>query len=208
MEKSADLAKSILDTALELAEEKTWEKLRLHDIATTLNLSLNQVRAHYPQKDDLAEAWYDRADGAMLDTGNTTGFLDLPMEQRLHQLIMSWLDALASHKQISRDMLMYKLEPGHVHLQVLGILRISRTVQWIREAAHQDSSHLFRILEEIGLTSLYLMTFSHWLFDQSDKQKATREFLKQKLQRAGQCMTTLGGTSNRPARKSENTTPG
>lgn len=188
MAKTADLPKIILDAALKLAEAESWEALRLHDIAAELNISLDQIRLHYQQKDDLVEAWYDRADQAMLETGNTPDFLDLPIPQRLHRLIMGWLDALAMHKQVSRDMLLYKLEPGHVHLQVLGILRISRTVQWIREAAHQDSSHLLRILEEIGLTSIYLMTFSYWMFDRSDNQQATRDFLQQKLKQAGHCI--------------------
>lgn len=208
MAKSPDLANRILDTALELAETRSWEILRLHDIATDLKITFNQIREHYGQKDDLVEAWYNRADEAMLEAGNTPGFLDSSMPQRLHKLIMSWLDALAQHKQLSRDMLMYKLEPGHVHLQVLGLLRISRTVQWMREAAHQDSSHLFRIVEEIGLTSIYLMTFSHWLFDHSDNQQATRDFLQQKLNCAGQCLTRFPGFNTGPARSLKNTTTG
>lgn len=193
MAKSAVSAKKILDTALNLAEKKSWEALRLHDIAKELKITLDQIREHYPQKDDLVEAWYDRADSVMLAIANEPGFLDAAMQQRLHTLIMSWLDALAKHKQISRDMLLYKLEPGHVHLQVLGVLRISRTVQWFREAAHQDSTHLFRILEELGLTSIYLLTFSRWMFDGSDNQKETRKFLQKKLQHAGGCFKRLPG---------------
>jgi len=193
MAKSADLAKTVLDTALNLAENKSWEALRLHNIATELKITLNQIGEHYPQKDDLVEAWYDRADSAMLAVANEPGFLDAPMQLRLHTLIMSWLDALAKHKQVSRDMLLYKLEPGHVHLQVLGVLRISRTVQWFREAAHQDSTHFLRILEELGLTSIYLLTFSHWMFDYSDNQKETRKYLQKKLNHAGGCFKTLRG---------------
>lgn len=193
-------ADTILDSALKLAEEKSWEALRLHDIASELNISLDQIRLHYSQKDDLVEAWYDQADSAMLNISENPGFNELTMQQRLHTLIMAWLDKLAEHKQVSRDMLMYKLEPGHIHLQVLGILRVSRTVQWIREAAHQDDTHLFRILEEIGLTSVYLLTFSHWLFDQTDKQQATRDFLQKKLHRAGQCIHSIPGfTQNQPS---------
>ncbi len=189
----ADLPRTILDTALSLAEQSSWEALRLHDVASALHISLDEIRQHYPQKDDLVEAWYDRADSAMLRSVADPGFLQLPMQERLHKVMMAWFDALAQHKKISSDMLLYKLEPGHVHLQVLGILRISRTVQWFREAAQQDATHLQRILEEIGLTSIYLMTFLYWINDRSENQRRTRTFLRDKLECAEHCAKRTQG---------------
>lgn len=186
-----DLYQDILNKSLQLATQSSWEKLHLYDVAAALDLSLGQVREHFAQKDDLVEAWYDRADSAMLKVAEEASFLNLDMPHRLHKLIMTWLDELAKHKIVSRDMLLYKLEPGHVHLQVLGILRISRTVQWIREAAQQDSIHFRRILEEIGLTSIYLMTFVHWMYDVSNHQERTRAFLDRKLKRARRFIQTM-----------------
>ena len=40
---------------------------------------------------------------------------------------------------ITRGMLAYKLEPGHLHLQLPGLVRVSRTVQWFREAAGEEA---------------------------------------------------------------------
>ena len=181
MEKKPDLASTILDTALELAKVKSWEPLRLQDIAHKLDISLDDIRAHYAQKDDLVEAWFDRADSHMLQTAAEPEVSQLDMPEKLHCIIMAWLDALAPHQQVTTDMLWYKLEPAHIHLQLQGILRISRTVQWIREAANQDSTHLRRIIEEVGLTSIYIATFVHWMNDLSEKQQRTREFLSKRL---------------------------
>ena len=180
----AELSSAILDTALELAETLSWERLRLHDIADKLGITLDDIRVHFPQKDDLVEAWYDRADSTMLQAAAAPEFSNLNMRERLQRIILSWLDALAAHQKVSRDMLLYKLEPGHVHLQILGILRISRTVQWFREAAQQDSTHLLRILEEIGLTSIFVASFIHWMNDRSEHQQRTREFLSHRLREA------------------------
>ena len=36
----------ILDKALELAELKSWENLRLHDIASALEVSLDEIRGY------------------------------------------------------------------------------------------------------------------------------------------------------------------
>lgn len=182
MSKQTDeLAERILDRALLIAEASSWEQLRLATLATSMDISLLDIHQFYRQKDDLVEAWFDRADRAVLGHPLDQAFLQLPLDQRLHQLIMIWLDALAAHRQLTRGMLAYKLEFGHVHLQTLGLLRVSRTVQWFLEAAHLHSNDLKRIIDEVSVTTLYLAGFSHWLFDASPQQMNTRNLLHRSL---------------------------
>ena len=184
-------ADNILDCAVELAEQYSWEKITLHQIAKQLGISLNDIRQHYTVKDELVEAWYDRADQAMLQATVSEGFDQLSVHARLHLLIMTWLDFLARHKRVSRDMLLYKLEPAHIHLQIQSVLRISQTVQWLREAAGLDASHMQRITEELGLTGIYLNTFLYWMFDSSEKQTRTHKHLEKELQRAERLANTF-----------------
>ena len=172
----------ILDQALEQAEASSWEQLHLHAVATALNISLDVIRQYFPQKDDLAEAWFDRADRALLSSSYSEDFLDLSLHERLYQVITCWLDALATHRRLTREMLAYKLEPGHIHLQALGITRISRTVQWFSEAARHDSTGLQRIIDECALTMIYLTTFARWLFDDSLNNRNSKAVLKKALQ--------------------------
>ena len=160
-----NLTDRILDKALELGEVSSWEAVHLHDIADELDITLDEIRQHFPQKDDLVEAWFDRADQAVLRERGTGECLTRPECERFQRVIRVWLDALASHRRLTREMLAYKLEFGHIHLQVLGLMRISRTVQWFREAARLDATGIRRILEESTLTAMYLMTFARWLFD-------------------------------------------
>jgi rpsU-divergently transcribed protein len=177
----------ILDQALQLARESGWERLTLSEIATALGISLAEIWQHFPQKDDLVEAWFDRADRALLSRVPNAEWNGLPAKERVEQALLCWLDAMAEYRELTGQMLLYKLEPGHVHLQIGGILRISRTVQWFREAARLRASHLRRITQELALSSLYLATFMHWLRDGSDNQRRTREFLRNKLN-AGDCI--------------------
>ncbi|PUB77151.1 MAG: TetR family transcriptional regulator [gamma proteobacterium symbiont of Ctena orbiculata] len=178
------LAERILDTAVRLAEESTWESVRLHHVAAEMDIDLELIHRFYRQKDDLVEAWYDRADRAMLADAALPDYLTLTTRERLHRSIMCWLMSMQRHRRISRDMLIYKFELGHIHLQVLGLLRISRTVQWMLESAHRDSVHLRRIVEEIGLTNIYLASFAHWLSDNSTEAERTRQLLDRLLGRA------------------------
>lgn len=176
-------ADSILDMALEQGESTGWEAVRLHRVADALQLPLGEVRTCYAQKDDLVEAWFDRADEAALAVRDHAGFPALSERARLATVIMAWLDALAPHRRLTRAMLGYKLEPGHIHLQALGLLRISRTVQWFMEAAQLDIKGLRRIAMETSLTTVYLSTFARWLFDDSTGSRDTRRHLDAALLR-------------------------
>ncbi|PCI08555.1 MAG: TetR family transcriptional regulator [Gammaproteobacteria bacterium] len=177
------MAKQILDMALQQAESDSWEALSLHQIASSLDISLDEIRCLYPQKDDLVEAWFDRADQAVLSEKASEEFAALAADERLRQVIMKWFFALHEHRRLTRQMLCYKFEFGHVHLQVLGIMRISRTVQWFREAALIDTQGLHRIIEEVCLTGIYLASFARWLADGSQNSRHTDRFLAQALKR-------------------------
>ncbi|OWJ95386.1 TetR family transcriptional regulator [Pseudomonas sp. A46] len=174
-------AQQILDCALTLADTSGWERLHLFDVARELDVGLDAIARHYRQKDDLVEAWFDRADQAMLVRGKAADLPALTPEKRLEELLMAWLGALARHRSVTGQMLLYKLEPGHVHLQVQGLLRVSRTVQWWREAAQRETLHLCRIVEESLLTGAYLRTFVHWLRHPLDDDADLRALLRRQL---------------------------
>ncbi|MGH8764023.1 MAG: TetR/AcrR family transcriptional regulator [Nitrosospira sp.] len=175
----------IVDTAVELGEQKSWEAVRLHDVAAALGISLEDVRAHFREKEDIVDAWFERADSAMLKAVQASDFFYLIPRQRLHRLIMAWLGALYPYRKTTKQMIYGKLEPGHIHIQVPGLMRISRTVQWMREAAGRDATYIRRALEETGLTTIYLAAFFHWMNDNSSGSTKTSRFLEGCLKLAG-----------------------
>lgn len=184
MPRKPDLREKIVDAAVALAEERSWEEVRLFDVAQSLDAGLDDVRRHFREKEDVIEAWFDRADAAVLKASAEPGFTGLPARVRLHRLIMTWLEALAPHRRVTREMIYGRFEPGHVHMQVRGLLRVSRTVQWIREGARRDAAFLTRALEETVLTSIYLATFFHWMHDDTTDSAATRRLLDRLLRGA------------------------
>lgn len=179
-----DLHEAIVDTAIAIAERSNWEAVRLFDVATELDIALDEIRVHFREKEDLVDAWFDRADSRMLKAAETVEFMSLPPRERLQLLIMTWLDALTAHRKITRQMIGAKLEPGHLHIQIPAIMRVSRTVQWIREAAQRDATFVRRALEETALTTIYLATFAYWMQDDSENSQNTRDFLAHKLKYA------------------------
>ena len=182
----------IVDAAIALAEVKNWEAIRLHQVASELGLSLDHIREEFREKDEIVDAWFDRADSAMLKDAAASDSSLLTRRERMHRAIMSWLDALSVHKQVTRQMILEKLEPGHVHIQFPALMRVSRTVQWMREAAGYDASFPRRAVEEVAHTSIYLTTFSYWMWDSSPRSERTRRFLEGQLRRADLLFTCCG----------------
>lgn len=181
MKKPTITAQQILDTAVRLADTCGWERLHLFDVAAQLGVGLDAIALHYREKDQLVEAWFDRADQALLARAKAADLGALEPDRRLEELLVAWLDSLAAHRAVTGQMLLYKLEPGHIHLQLRGLLRISRTVQWWREAAQRQTLHLARITEESLLTGVYLRSFVHWLRHPAEDPAEFRALLRRQL---------------------------
>lgn len=196
------IRQQIVNTAIRLAEQDSWESVRLHDVADALDIDLNEIRRHFREKDQLIDAWFDHADDTMLRRAADPTSGRLPPGSRLHELMMAWLDALEPHRSVTRQMIGAKLEPGHVHIQLPAVMRISRTVQWMREGARLRDSGVQRALTETGCTAIYLAGFAHWMVEDTPGSPRTRRLLDNALRRAEDllrlCPFARGADAQRP----------
>lgn len=167
---------AILDAALARAGSCHWENLRLADVAADLGCGLGDIHAHFRDKEALVDAWWDRADAAMLATDPV---VDDP-SSRAEILVLAWLDTFASRRRTAREMLHVRLEPGHLHIQLPTLFRLSRTVQWLREAAGMHEGLPWRAIDETGMTLLFSTTVLRWLHD--GNREAAQRMLRQGLQ--------------------------
>ena len=179
--KKPELRERILDCAVELAEAGNWESVRLHQVAAKLDIELADIHRYFSEKDQLIDAWFDRADRAALAASRAAGFDSLSPTARLKSVMLAWLDTLAPHRRVAREMIGAKAEIGHIHIQIPAVMRISRTVQWFREAAGFSDSLPVRAIAESAHTVIYLTTFIHWLFDNSPGAERTRRLLDRLL---------------------------
>lgn len=185
--------RSIVQVALRLAEQAgSWDAVHVHSVARELGIGLDELRRYFGDKDAIAEGFFDLADAALLAAGRQPGWALLPVRERLFRAIMAWIEALAAHRRLVAGMLGYKLHPEHIHLQVRGVARISRTAQWIRETALLTSTGWRREAEEAVITSIYLATFTRWTVDSSRGSQSTRRLLKRLLAAAERGALRLG----------------
>lgn len=186
MTKNTLTADIVLEKAIALAQQSSWESFSLTELASILDCSLSDIKQFYRSKDDMAEAFFSRADDAMLNLASTDEYRKLSSDDKLVESIMTWFETLSPYRPLAREMLAYKLEPGHFHLQAHGITRISRTMQWFLEASDRKNTGLKRIADEVAVTSIYLASFSFFLFDNSKGYSCTRSLLKSLLKKLNQ----------------------
>lgn len=185
MKKAANQREKILDCAVELAETSGWEAVRLHQVAASLDIGLADIQQHFTEKDQLIDAWFDRADQAALVASQAETIAALPPREKLAAVIMAWLDHLAPHRRVVREMIGAKAEIGHIHIQIPAVMRISRTVQWFREAAGCSDSLPLRAVVEAIHTGIYLVAFTFWMRDDSPDSERTRQLLHRMLDTTG-----------------------
>ena len=178
-----DLPARIVNAAIAIAEERgRWSAVRLHDVAGRLGVPTSQVLDHFRDLDSVADAWFMRALKAMVGQ-KPPNFLELPEWRRIELCLNAWFDALAPHRRITGQMLRGKLHLPHLHHWVPMIFNLSRTIQWLREAAQLSGEYETDKAkrEEVGLTALFLAALTVWTRDDSAGQERTRQFLRREL---------------------------
>ncbi|MDR5906789.1 hypothetical protein [Franzmannia qiaohouensis] len=197
------LAERILVEALEMAEEKGWEGVELTRVAAALEIPAAAVLDHYRDLDAVADAWFLGGWRAML-AEKPDGFADWAARERIEHCLLAWFDALAAHRRVSVEMLRSKAHPPHLHTWVPMVFDLSRTVQWLREAAMLEAPYGSRRaqVEEIGLTALLVATLRIWANDETPGQQETRDYLDRRLRRAESVLLRCWGVSaSRPSER-------
>lgn len=158
-----ELADRIVDAAIALAEERSWEDVRLYLVAERLDIGLGEIGRHFRDLDAIANAWFGRARHALLRTPPSALAGGPP--ERLHVAVMTWFDALAPHHAVTVEMLGAKLYPSHPHHWVPMVFDLSRLVHDILDVARIASTGRRRQLAEVGMTAILLATLRDWQRD-------------------------------------------
>ncbi|MCP1728040.1 AcrR family transcriptional regulator [Natronospira proteinivora] len=171
----------ILDAALALAADRHWEALRLRDVAEELGVGLSDLHPCLGEKEDLVDWFWDRADAVMLSQCRGPDFDALEFSRRYETCVLAWLSVPLSHRRTFREMLYVRMEPGHLHIQLPTLLRVSRTVQWMREACGRRGTFLRRATEEVVLSSLFVSALADSLNDDSLGGQRSRDRLQRHI---------------------------
>lgn len=193
------LTERILQQALEMAENEGWEGVELTRVAAALEVPASAVLDHYRDLDAVADAWFLRAWRAML-ADKPNGFAAWAARERIQHCLLAWFDVLGAHRRVTVEMLRTKAHLPHLHTWVPMVFDLSRTIQWLREAALLEARYGTRRaqLEEVGLTALFVATLRVWAYDESPGQQGTRDYLDKRLRRAEGLLQRCWGVPGTP----------
>ncbi|MCF8483146.1 MAG: hypothetical protein K9H25_22200 [Rhodospirillum sp.] len=202
----ADLDR-ILDGALRLAGTVGWTKGTLARVAEELDMPLARVLSLAPTRTAILAAWGKRVDARILEDG-----VELDPEEtvrdRLFDLIMRRLDALAPHKEA-----VAALPPACAGDPLLGLtaaMDLAHSMAMTLEAAGVGASGFTGLLRVKGLSALFLYILRIWLSDDSPDMAKTMAALDKALDRAESAANSLFSRMARKAddSNSQDTPPG
>lgn len=192
----------VLDAALALAASGRWRGASMADIAAEAKVPLAELYDMLPAK---AAAWpllMRRTDRQVL-TGTTAETAGEPTHDRLLDILMRRLEALAPHKEAIRGLIgAAPRDPLGLACAGAGLLR---SMAWSLEAAGVSSAGISGAVRVKGLTAIYLSTLRVWLSDDSPDLGRTMAHLDRALRNAGRLCASL--PRRRPSRTDEAEAP-
>lgn len=191
---SADTSTRIVDATLELAAASGWGKISLADIAAAADVSLSQLYALFPSKTAIAAAFLARIDEqALAGRQEAAG----TVRDRLFDLIMRRLDALAPHKAAVKSMV--TAGPGEAISALCLAPRFLTSMRWLAEAGGVRTSGFLGLLRVKSIAAIYLATLRAWLQDEGADNGKTMAFLDRALRRAEAMARSMPGAERKAA---------
>src|SRR5271154_3633724 len=157
----------IIAAFLALLAEKPFEAIGLADIASNAKVSLVQLRSEFPSTLAIVAAHIKETDRAVL-AKDLSDMAEEPARERLFDVLMRRLEALAPHREAVRSLLRSARRnlPLAVALNGLAV----RSQQWMLAAAGIGSSGPRGMIRAQGLAMLFASVLRTWIDDEDPGQ--------------------------------------
>ncbi len=179
--KKTDKARVVATAALELAVEKGWRNVSLHDIALRTNVSLSELYKDYLSREAILDGFVRSIDAEVLDGLDAEMAQECPRD-RLFDLLMRRFDVLRPYKKgiaaVLKDAAFDPMALG------MGARRYFVSMAWMLEGAGISTAGMHGALRVKGLAALYFGVLQIWLADETEDQAKTMSVLDRWLKRA------------------------
>src|SRR5262245_23322686 len=179
--KSEATASRILDAALELFRTKGFDETTMRDIATAAGMATGAAYHHFPSKNAMVMAFYQRACDEMQPLLESSLADARGLEQQLVALIRTKLDYFRPNRVVLKALLKDGADPQHPLSPFSSETRAIRAtdVAWFRRILTDVNvpkelvPHLPDVLWLFQMGVIYF-----WITDASPKQKRTTKLLE------------------------------
>ncbi|MEP3048294.1 MAG: TetR/AcrR family transcriptional regulator [Roseibium sp.] len=185
---TAKTRQKVLKTFLTFLSNKGYQDVSLPLIAETADVKLSDLRGAYASKLDLVRAFAEQIDKSVLD-GRDDDMDDQPARDRLFDILMSRIDALAEHKDAVRSLHeAAKHDPG----LALDFNRIEvRSQKWMLIAADIELSGMKAEFVAQALVVAFSRVVETWLNEKDEGMPRTMAKLDKQLDKGTSLMKRL-----------------
>jgi len=183
MPNSPATADAAIDALIALLAERRWSEVSLADIAQRAGIDLGALRGAFPAKGAILTGFIKRIDqGVLSGTSEADEAFMEPPRERLFDIVMRRLDALAPYKAAIRNVReAMRRDP----LFALAWNRVEvNSAQWMLAAAGIEESGPFGGVRAQGLALLFARVLEVWLEDDDPSLARTMAALDRRLRRA------------------------
>jgi AcrR family transcriptional regulator len=170
----------IVDALMEIAAERRWEDISIHDVAVRAGLSLADFRDQFPSKGAVLAAASRRIDRIVLD-GTTNDLAGEPAKDRLFDVLMRRLDAMAPWREALRNVFEWaRRDP--VSATALNSMALN-SMRFMLEAADISSEGSTGHIKLQGLVLAWTRILEVWFDDEDTALARTMAALDRELSR-------------------------
>ncbi|MBD3845577.1 TetR/AcrR family transcriptional regulator [Bosea sp. SSUT16] len=186
--KPADPRKRAVDALMNLAASRPWGEIELPDIATEAGLTLAQLRGLFPSKLAMLGGVTRIVDDAVL-AGVSDDLAGEPVRERLFDLVMRRLDAMAPYKAALRRIVpVIRRDPLTLAALNRGAVNSWRYMLASVGIPTEDSLGALRVQ---GAVLLMARVSDTWLDDDEPELSKTMARLDRELKTAGRIMARV-----------------
>lgn len=178
----ADKRSKIIIALIELAAQQPWEDITMTDIALKAGLTLADFRDCFPSKGAVLAGFAKMIDRKVLE-GTTDELLGEPARDRLFDVLMRRLDAMAPYRDGLREISKWaRRDP--VSALALNSVALN-SMRFMLEAANIESEGTLGAVKLQGLVLAWQRIVAIWLDDDSQSYDKTMAALDRELERGG-----------------------
>jgi AcrR family transcriptional regulator len=185
---TAKTKQKILNTFLDLLTEHPYEDVSMPLIAETAKVKLSDLRSAYSSKLKLVAAFAEKIDTHVLDERDED-MGDQPARDRLFDVLMTRIDALAEHKDVVRALHKTARRDPVLALD-FNSLEV-RSQKWMLIAAGIDLSGIKATAAAQGLSIAFARVVDVWLEEDDEGMPRTMARLDKELDKGTSFMKRI-----------------
>ncbi len=187
----------IIAAFMELLADAPFEEIGLDDIAGRAGVSLSELRGEFGSKLSIFAAHMKAVDQAVL-AEDASDMTEEPARERLFDILMRRLEALAPHRVAIRSLLRSARRDPPLAMALNRMA--ARSQQWMLTAAGISASGPSGMIRAQGMTMLFASVLGTWTRDEDPGQARTMAALDRALARGQRFAGFLDDLCHIPSR--------